>query len=63
MDWDKWTLEKILINCEVNLTWSGNCIIVYTDVANEGFTFAITETKLYVPIVTLSTQDTTKLLQ
>ena len=26
-------------------------------------TFAITETKLYVPVVTLSTQDNAKLLQ
>ena len=54
-----------LINCEVNLilTWSANCIIVYTDVANQGATFAITEIKLYVPVVTLSTQDNAKLLQ
>ena len=30
------TLEMPLINCEVNLilTWSANCVIVYTDVAN-----------------------------
>ena len=46
-----------LINCEVNLilTWSANCVIVYTDVANQGATFTITETKLFVPVVTLST--------
>ena len=54
-----------LINCEVNLilTWSANCVIVYTNVANQGGTFAITETRLYVPVVTLSTQDNAKLLQ
>ena len=54
-----------LINCEVNLvlTWSANRVIVYTNVANQGATFAITETKLYVPLVTLSTQDNAKLLQ
>ena len=30
------TLEMPLINCEVNLisTWSENCVIIYTDVAN-----------------------------
>ena len=56
------TLEMLLINCEVILTWSANCVIVYTDVANQGATFTITETKLYVPVVTLSTQDNTKLL-
>ena len=51
-----------LINCEVNLelTWSGDCII--TNSTGEG-KFAITETKRYVPVVTLSTQDNAKLLQ
>ena len=58
------TLEMSLINCEVNLflTWSANSVIVYTNVVNQGVTFTITETKLYVPVVTLSTQDNAKLL-
>ena len=45
------TLEMPLINCVVNLilTWSS--------------TFEITDTKLYIPVVTLSTQDNSKLLQ
>ena len=34
-----------------------------TAVANQGPTFSITDTKLYVPVVTLSTQDNTKLLE
>ena len=53
-----------LINCEVKLmlTWSENCIIIYTNVANQAPTFTITETNLYVPVVTLSTQDNAKLL-
>ena len=53
-----------LINCEVNLilTWSENCVNVSTNVGNQGVTFTITETKLYVPVVTLSTQDNAKLL-
>ena len=56
------TLEMPLINCEVNLilTWSANCVFVYTNVANEGATFEITETNVYVPVVTLSTQDNAK---
>ena len=51
-----------LINCEVNLilTWSKDCVI--TNSTWEG-KFAITEKKLYVPAVTLSTKDNEKLLQ
>ena len=53
-----------LINCEVNiiLTWSANFDIIYTNVANQNPTFEITQTKLYVPVVALSTQDNAKLL-
>ena len=53
-----------LINCEVNLilTWSADCVIIYTKTANQVPTFAITETNLDVPVVTLSTQDNAKLL-
>ena len=49
------TLEIQLINCEVNLilTWSSTC----------AGRLAITDTKLYAPVVTLSTQDNSKLLQ
>ena len=58
------TLEIPLINCEVELilNWSANCVIIYTNVANQVPTFRITETNHYVPVVTLSTQDNTKLL-
>ena len=53
-----------LINCEINLflTWSVNCVISNA-AANENTTFAITDAKLYVPFVTLSTQDNAELLQ
>ena len=44
------------------MTWSANCVIIYTNVANQNPTFEITETKLYVPVVILSTQDNAKLL-
>ena len=56
------TLEMPLINCEVNLilTWSKDCVI--TNSTGEG-KFEITETKLYAPVVTLSTKDNEKLLQ
>ena len=51
-----------LINCEVNLilTWSKDCVITNSTGEEK---FAITETKLYVPVVTLSTKDNEKLLQ
>ena len=53
-----------LINCEINLilTWFANCII-FNAAVNQDTTFAITDTKLYVPVVTLSIDDNRKLLQ
>ena len=59
------TLEMPLINCEVNLilTWSSTCVLVATGVLNQTATFTITDTKLYVPVVTLLTQENTKFLQ
>ena len=58
------TLEMPLIYCEVNviLTWSTSCVNLYTNVANQILTFAITETMLYDPAVTLSAQNNEKLL-
>ena len=45
------------------LFWLGlQTAIIYTDITNQNPTFAITETKLYVPVVTLSTEDNAKLL-
>ena len=59
------TLEMPLINCEVNLilTWSSSCVIVSTNIAAQNARFKITDTKLHVPVVTLSTQENAKLLQ
>ena len=56
------TLVIPLINCEVNLllTWSRDSVITNSTGAEK---FAITETKLYVPVLTLSTKDNAKLLQ
>ena len=46
------TLEMLLLNCEVtlDLNWSENCAICEEDRAT---TFAMTNAKLYVPVVTL----------
>ena len=56
------TLRMSLINCEFNLilTWSEKFVLSNDTKAR---TFTITDTKLYVPVVTLSTQDNAKLLQ
>ena len=55
------TLEIPLINREVNLilTWSSTCVITNSTGVGR---FAITDTK-YVPVITLSIQDNSKLLQ
>ena len=45
------------------MTWSANSVIVSTAVANQGAIFSITDTNLYVPVVTLSAQDNEKLLE
>ena len=57
------SLEMPLANCKVNviLTCSGNCAIICIDVANQNPTFKTTETKLYVQVVILSTQNNAKL--
>ena len=59
------TLEMPLINCEItlDLNWSEKCVTAATDAENQGTTFLITDTKLYVPVVTLSTKDNAKLLE
>ena len=57
------TLEMPLIICEVKLVlrWSSTCVNC-TNSTGSG-RFEITDTKLYVPVVTLSPQENTKLLQ
>ena len=64
-----------LINCEVSstLTWSENCVITSMekrviintrrDVSPTGATFKITDTKLYVLVVTLSIKDDNNFLK
>ena len=54
------TLNIPLINCEISLvlTWSENCLLTSKSTRD-----AITDTKLYVPVVTLSTEGDNKLLE
>ena len=49
-----------LINCkvEISLKWIENCIL---STAGFAATFKISDAKLYTPIVTLKTEDNTKL--
>ena len=44
------------------MAWSANCVIICTYVVDQNPTFKITETKLYVPVVALTTQNNAKLL-
>ena len=59
------TLEMPLINCEISLqlTCSKKCILAASTAANQVPKFKITGTKLYVTVVTLSTQENIKLLK
>ena len=51
----------LLINCQINfmLNCSASCVITSSTDAG---TVAITDTKLYAPVVTVSFQDNTKIL-
>ena len=58
-----WKTHEIpLTNCEISLVlmWLAN-LVIYE--ANTASIFAVIDTKLYVLVVNLSTQDNTKLLQ
>ena len=54
------SLEMLLINCKVELLleWYANCMLSSEGTAT---TFAITDAKCYVPVVTLKIEDNTKL--
>ena len=58
-------LEKPLINFEINLilTQSAICFITDGAINNQVPTFTITDTKVYIPGVTLSILNNAKLLQ
>ena len=44
-------------------SWTSTCVLIANNVQNQNATFTITDTKLYVPVVTLSTQENTKFFQ
>ena len=50
----------LLINCkaELSLNWYTNCVTITLN--GTAATFTITDTKLYVPIVTLKTEEDAK---
>ena len=56
------SLEMPLINCKVefSLKWIESCVLTAASNANKVI-FKITDAKLYVPIVTLSIEDNSKL--
>ena len=47
----------------VTLNWSAKFFLVDASIIGQEPTFTITDTKRYVPVVALSTQDNAKLLQ
>ena len=55
------SLDMPLITCkaELSLTWYTNCVIIIGN--GTAATFAIPDTKLYVPVVTLKTEENSKL--
>ena len=56
------SLEMSLINykVEISLKWIESCIFILPNSGTDA-TFKITDAKLYMPIVTLKTEDNTKL--
>ena len=54
-----------LINCKItlDLNWPENCVIVVTNIAAQATMISITDAKVYIPVVTLSTQDNAKLFE
>ena len=56
------TLQIPLINCEISLilTWSESCALTS---GGQVPTLAITDTKLYFPVLALSTQDNIKIME
>ena len=50
------TIEMSLINCDISpqLKWSKDCFLVAATAASQVAQFKITDTKIYVSVVTLS---------
>ena len=66
--WRSLEIPMIYYRVELSLRWIENCVLTSAEIganANatgaDGATFTITDPKLYVPVVTLSTEDNVKL--
>ena len=59
------SLDLPLMDCEIelNLLWTKDCVLIQHHNNITGKNFMITSTKLYVPVVTLSTDDNAKFLE
>ena len=57
------TLETPLINCEIDLIITSSEKCVLSNSGNEATAFPIADAKLYVPVLTLSTQNNAKLFR
>ena len=57
--------EMPLINCEITLYLNSSeyYVVVATNQAAQAITFSVTDSILYVPVVTLSSQDNAKLFE
>ena len=53
------SLEMPLINCKIklNLTWKKECVLLLMNTAADDAVFIINDTKLHLPVVTLSKED------
>ena len=54
---------KISREISLQFEWSRNCILVAGTATDQSQRFQISDTKLYVPVVTISTQESIKLLK
>ena len=61
--WRTFEMPLIIFEISLDRNWSENCAMVATNLAAQTPSFSITDTKLYVPAETLSTQDNTNLLK
>ena len=64
--WRSLNIPLIGFEIELNLAWPKNCVLADMIVANNPPTevkFQITDTKLYVPVVTLSKENDAKILE
>ena len=63
-------MPLIICKVELSLKWIENCVLTTAEIGANGdatsavgVTFKITDTKLYVPVVTLSAEDNVKLVK